>query len=58
MSRLNKTHFDHFSIVIYLFRYSQWVFLQDGKILSSEKPGASFGPASIVDVAAEDSVLR
>ena len=45
-------------MVIYLFRYSQWVFLQDGKILSSEKPGASFGPASIVDVAAEDSVLR
>ncbi|XP_057370109.2 3-hydroxy-3-methylglutaryl-coenzyme A reductase-like isoform X2 [Daphnia carinata] len=38
--------------------HSQWVFLQDGKILSPEKPGATLSPASIVDVAAEDSVLR
>ncbi|KAK4017974.1 3-hydroxy-3-methylglutaryl-coenzyme A reductase [Daphnia magna] len=38
--------------------HSQWVFLQDGKILSPEKPGATFGPASVADVAAEDSVLR
>ncbi|EFX81008.1 protein HMG coenzyme A reductase-like protein [Daphnia pulex] len=45
-------------LFVCFFRCSQWVFLQDGKVLSPEKPGATFGSASIVDVAAEDSVLR
>jgi hypothetical protein len=65
MARLNKSLFDNFPMLFSLFcclfvffRCSQWVFLQDGKVLSPEKPGATFGSASIVDVAAEDSVLR
>jgi hypothetical protein len=50
--------FSLFCCLFVFFRCSQWVFLQDGKVLSPEKPGATFGSASIVDVAAEDSVLR
>ena len=45
--------------MVFFFSWcSQWVFLQDGKTTSSEKPGAGSGQASVVDVVAEDSVLR
>lgn len=52
--------FPLFSFMFWLLMmYSQWVFLHDdGKSASPEKPGAAYGQASIVDVAAEDSVLR